>query len=423
MDELSNSTELHDPKVLKSTVNRSSPKLTISPDDAILPGKSIHSITNRWPKNSEFSVDIHNEPLGESIPNFIPKIHITGTSSSINLPEVTVQRPLPLEVHLNHHNILYIEDSSILLQQDIEYDLVHSSPRSPRKSFLLPRDFNFDYSDFEVDSCRPRSDFEVDSCSLRSDFEVASCSPQTDISNPLSDPTQRYVPLSKSITPLFSITSTPPEQSAPTAQSTPIVYSKTVSSPFTQPSLTSPKNPSRPESTPYIISTRSQSDVSLDIVPDLQMDTSIVILDIPVSSNPSIPESTPIIFGSAKSRSDVNLDFESDLQMDTPTANPYIPVSSLTQSKFLHESSLPFIKTNKKTYSKTDTSTLNLDIHSPIHNQGKSLDEGSLPAPKDFHNDSSSEFLRNSQDKSPVEKSPCHSPNFSKKTKTNSSLS
>ena len=95
-------------------MNRSSPKLTILPDDVILPGKSIHSITNRWPENSEFSVDIHNETFGESIPNYIPKTHITGPSSSINLPEVIIQRPLPLEVHLNHYNIHYIEDSSIL---------------------------------------------------------------------------------------------------------------------------------------------------------------------------------------------------------------------------------------------------------------------------------------------------------------------
>ena len=108
------------------------------------PGKSIHAVTNRWPENDVFSVNMYNEPFDEFIPNFFPKTHIMGPSSSINLPEVVIHRPLTLEVYLNHHSVIDIDDPTFKWQPDAEFHLTDYSPRSPRSSFLLPRNYSQD---------------------------------------------------------------------------------------------------------------------------------------------------------------------------------------------------------------------------------------------------------------------------------------
>ena len=336
----------------QSTVNTSPLKLSIKSEDIMNPGKPIHAISNRWPRNDVFSVNMYNEPFGEMIPNFVPKPHVMGPSSSIDLPEVVVHRPLTLEVYLNHHSVLDIDDPSFIWQPDAEFHLTNYPPRSPRSrsSFLLPQDFShdLDFSNLEVNSSLSHADPSV----------------------PNFDHIQRCDPVSTSITQFYGINSPSPEPPIPIAQSTPIIHQKTVMSPTIQISCSSPKTPITQDSAPI------QSDLATSVF-------------------------------------DIDPDIAADLQVDLLTTNSGMIISTPNQQYSLDKNSLPNSQTYQKTSSHQSSRTCQVDtsvnLTPPTQSQmtptttpipDNTLEDNSLPSPNAYHKISPRESSRHSKNNS-----------------------
>ena len=202
IDEISNSPELSDPILLKSTINRSTPKLTIKPEDALLPGKLASACTQRWPTDSTFAVNLDYEPFGENIPMFIPKIHQVGILSSINLPEVSFTGPFSKDAYLNYNSLLLPSDD---LSNSLEYYLPHLqlSDDTQVTPLPMPRLTFHPYRHFTNEDFLIVQDPATNESGISSLFIESQSSPS------------RYDSLSPSTTPIFKLSTPPRSNSTP----------------------------------------------------------------------------------------------------------------------------------------------------------------------------------------------------------------